>query len=289
MTFDPQRPDGKPDRRSASSPFKQEEAPLEPDNEGLVSQDASIALVDDDVLFRESVEQNLLDSGFSVSAFSDGPTFLSALETGLPIYMVVLDWKMPEMNGIEVLRRLRRVRADLPVIFLTVLGEQIYEEAALQGGAVDFVEKSRSFSILKRRIELIYRGQRGSQATPPSGSLGLRRSQTVDIGLLKLDMDSHRAEWRQCAVVLSVTEFKIVRLLAERMGRDVSYRDIYDLVHGVGFHAGEGSDGFRTNVRAFMKRIRQKFRDVDPRFDGIQNYPGFGYRWTGDETSDAGS
>ena len=67
--------------------------------------------------------------------------------------------------------------------------------------------------------------------------------------------------------------------MATRPGEDISYRDIYDLVHGKGFVAGYGPAGYRANVRAFIKRIRQKFRAVDGTFDLIDNYPGFGYRW----------
>ncbi|HLS68350.1 MAG TPA: helix-turn-helix domain-containing protein, partial [Kiloniellales bacterium] len=78
---------------------------------------------------------------------------------------------------------------------------------------------------------------------------------------------------------LSLTEFKLVQLMAERAGQDVTYRELYDLVHGRGFVAGSGPDGYRANVRTFMKRIRQKFRELDADFDEIENYPGFGYRW----------
>ena len=78
---------------------------------------------------------------------------------------------------------------------------------------------------------------------------------------------------------LTLTEFEIVRLIAERPGRDVRYREIYDVVRGSGFVAGAGEDGYRANVRAFIKRIRQKFREVDDGFDRIENYAGFGYRW----------
>jgi two-component system response regulator ChvI len=67
--------------------------------------------------------------------------------------------------------------------------------------------------------------------------------------------------------------------LAQRAGRDVGYREIYDAVRGVGFEAGQGPDGYRANVRAMVKRIRQKFRGVDENFDALANYPGFGYRW----------
>ena len=77
-----------------------------------------------------------------------------------------------------------------------------------------------------------------------------------------------------------MTEFRIVILLAERAGHDIGYREIYDLVHGKDFVAGQGSEGYRANVRTFIKRIRKKFRDVDPGFDLIENYTSFGYRWT---------
>ena len=82
------------------------------------------------------------------------------------------------------------------------------------------------------------------------------------------------------SIDLTLTEFKILTLLAEKAGQDVGYREIYDLVHGKDFIAGHGSEGYRANVRTFIKRIRKKFRDVDPGFDHIQNYAGFGYRWT---------
>src|SRR5512141_266183 len=120
-----------------------------------------ILVVDDDELFRESVSTNLIDAGYSTDAFADGSTAVSYLTSEPPnADIVLLDWKMPGMTGIEVLQRLRSEKIDIPVIFLTVLGAQIYEEAGLLGGAVDFVEKSRSFSILLRRIELILSGQK---------------------------------------------------------------------------------------------------------------------------------
>jgi two-component system response regulator ChvI len=96
---------------------------------------------------------------------------------------------------------------------------------------------------------------------------------------MTLRYDSRRALWKQANVELTLTEFNIVAFLVENSARDVSYREIYDIVHGEGFMAGDGEVGFRTNVRAFIKRIRQKFRDADPNFASINNYPGFGYRW----------
>jgi two-component system response regulator ChvI len=231
-------------------------------------------VVDDDALFRESLERNLTDAGFNVAGFAEGGIALRHFaDEGAPD-LIVLDWRMPGMTGIEVLRRLRETDVPTPVIFLTALSDQIYEEAALIGGAVDFVEKTRSFSILLRRIELALGGARADSVhvpvTPP---------QALIIGALELANDSARAQWKGTRVDLTLSEFNIVRYLAERAGQDVRYREIYDLVRGKGFVAGTGTDGYRANVRTFVKRIRQKFREVDSDFDAIENYAGFGYRW----------
>lgn len=234
-----------------------------------------ILLVDDDALFRESVSTNLVDAGFSIDTVGDGPAAVRYLTEAQVVDLVLLDWKMPGMTGIDVLASMREQKIDIPVIFLTVLGAQIYEEAGLLGGAVDFVEKSRSFSILLRRIELILSGQkaRKSPTSPQDGDDVVRH------GALTLRYASRRAAWKQSDIDLSLTEFNIVAYLLDSAGRDISYRDIYDVVRGEGFLAGDGEIGYRTNVRAFIKRIRQKFRDADPEFSQIENYPGFGYRW----------
>jgi DNA-binding response OmpR family regulator len=101
----------------------------------------------------------------------------------------------------------------------------------------------------------------------------------VRLGPLELRLDIKRAKWRGTEVGLSTTEFAIVALLAKRQGDDVEHRDIYALVKPDGFAAGEGADGFRANVRTFVKRIRRRFEAVDPQFSAIDVYPGFGYRW----------
>jgi two-component system response regulator ChvI len=239
-------------------------------------------LVDDDDLFRESLGRNLIDAGFEVFDFGSGEKALAHLTLRGDDDIVLLDWKMPGMNGIEVLRRIRQAGLEVPVIFLTVLNDQIYEEAALQGGAVDFVEKSRSFAILLKRIELIIAGRRGGKPPDPDA-----QAPTMRRGELDLRRDNSRAFWKGAEVPLSVTEFKMVDLLATRVGQDVRYRELYDVVHGEGFSAGYGAEGYRTNVRAFVKRIRQKFRDADPTFDEIENYSGFGYRWREREGDDS--
>jgi two-component system response regulator ChvI len=170
---------------------------------------------------------------------------------------------------------LRDRKVEAPVVFLTVLSDQIYEEAGLLGGAVDFIEKSRSFSIVLHRLELILNGRKAHQAEMKSP----QRTTVLEHGDLQLSRDTARAFWKNIRLELTQTEFQIVDHLVTRAGHDVRYRELYDIVHGEGFVAGDGEIGFRANVRAFIKRIRQKFRDVDSHFSRIKNYPGFGYRW----------
>ncbi|HEV7369129.1 response regulator transcription factor [Arenibaculum sp.] len=237
-----------------------------------------IALVDDDDLFRESLGMNLSDEGFEVVPFNRGQPALDFFQSGGQVDIVLLDWRMPRMDGIDVLRHLRAEGVEVPVIFLTVLSDQIYEEAALAGGAVDFVEKSRSLPILLKRMQIILEGRKGE--TPEQDSLS---GGTVLRGELELRLDGSRALWKGIRIDLTLTEFNIVKLLVAKAGQDVSYREIYDLVHGKGFVAGYGPAGYRANVRAFIKRIRQKFRAVDGEFELIHNYPGFGYRWSEEE------
>jgi two-component system response regulator ChvI len=235
-----------------------------------------VLIIDDDGMFRESLSENLSDAGFQTTSFSDGPSALQYLTQAGPPDIILLDWKMPGMTGIEVLRHLRERKIESPVVFLTVLSDQIYEEAGLLGGAVDFIEKSRSFAILSRRVELILNGRKGEAAKKAAAA----QSNIFEHGPLQLRRDVNRAFWKGTQIDLTLTEFQMVDYLVSRAGQDVRYRELYDLVHGEGFAAGSGEIGFRANVRAFIKRIRQKFRDVDPDFTQIENYPGFGYRWS---------
>ena len=232
-----------------------------------------LLLVDDDDLFRESLGLNLVDEGYEVTSFDNGRDALAYLNGG-DADVMLLDWRMPNLTGIDVLRRMRGAGITIPVIFLTVLTDDIYEQAALEGGAVDFIDKARRLPILLKRLQLIAQGGRSAPEPEPVPVSSLR------LGQLTLRFGTNRALWAGRAVDLTLTEFRIVTLLAERAGRDVGYREIYDLVHGKDFVAGQGSEGYRANVRTFIKRIRKKFRDLDPGFDHIENYASFGYRWT---------
>ncbi len=216
----------------------------------------SVLLVDDDDLYRDALHMHLAEEGMDVASFGGGRAGLDHLDAGNSADVILLDWRMPEMNGLEVLRELRGRGIATPVIFLTALSDDTHEEAALAGGAVDFVEAQKPL--------------------PDPGQL---RSAQFRLGGLELRFDINRAFWRGQVIELTLTEFRMVSRLAMKPGEDVSYRDLYDLVHGKDFVAGYGSDGYRTNVRTFIKRIRKKFRVIDDGFGCIENYASFGYRW----------
>jgi two-component system response regulator ChvI len=238
---------------------------------------ARIVIVDDDDSFRESLGINLIDERYDVTSFSGRQAALDYFAGGGTADVVLLDWRMPGMNGIEVLRSLRRTGNNTPIIFLTVLHDDVYEDVALQGGAVDFIDNSRRLSILLKRLRLII-----GRARPVLETEAGQSGDVLQFGHLELRFDTSRASWAGTLTSLTLTEFKIVALLALRTGEPVPYREIYDVVHGKDFAAGHGGEGYRANVRTFITRIRTKFRAVDPEFEHIRNYTGFGYQWTGD-------
>jgi two-component system response regulator ChvI len=238
-----------------------------------------IVVVDDDPLFLSTLTLNLEDAGFDVTGFTGSVAALDHLSGASQPDAIILDWHMPEMDGLELLQRLRAQGLGAPAIFLTSLNQPIYEELALERGAVDYVEKSRSFSIILKRLRLITDGAKAPAAPTQTAPPPPAPAEPPANGPLELRGDSCRALWRGHEVPLTLTEFHVVALLADKAGGDVSYREIYDVVRGEGFIAGIGSEGYRSNVRTMVKRIRQKFRDLDPAFDALENYPGFGYRW----------
>jgi two-component system response regulator ChvI len=217
---------------------------------------------------------SIVENGYQIEDFGDGESALRHFDSGARRLRSCWIGACPASTGWACCGSCTR-DVQVPVIFLTVLSDEIYEEAALRWGAVDFIEKSRSLSIILQRLRLITDGAKGGAGA----ELAQDSPVVFSRGGLELRNDIKRAFYSSHRVDLTLTEFQIVHLLATAKDTDVSYRQIYDLVRGKDFIAGYGEDGYRVNVRSFIKRIRQKFRDVDDTFECIENYPGFGYRW----------
>jgi two-component system, OmpR family, response regulator ChvI len=232
-----------------------------------------VALVDDDDLYRETLAAELGDHGFKVHAFADGESCLAALERDLAIELVLLDWTLPRLQGLDVLRRLVAKDRNRPVIVLTGRSPVQRELAALQGGAIDFVDKARGIEVLVPRMRLLV----PADIVPPQP-----RPEPITCGALLLPHPG-RAEWRGRHIGLTVVEEKIVGLLVANAGQAVTYRAIYDQVHYAGFVAGDGERGFERNVRTIIKRLRRKFEAIDPEFKAIRSIAGLGYSWDASE------
>ena len=156
------------------------------------------------------------------------------------------------------------------MVFLTGFGSTQNETLALTAGALDFVDKSRGVPVLVARLRRIME----------TGSPVSKSDEFLHRGLLVLKPRTSRAYWNNVDLDLTVTVFKVVKLLATTVGEFVIYRRVYDCIKNSGFIAGYGDQGYRTNVRSMIKRIRNKFRAIDGTFTAIENFPSFGYRWT---------
>lgn len=229
-----------------------------------------VVVVDDDDYFRDMLSNELTEHGFTVTVFPDAQSVLAAITSVATTDLIVLDWTLPRTTGLDLLQHLRRVGITIPVVFLTGRSLISNESLALEHGAIDFIDKSRGVNILIQRLRLV-------TSTKVPGS---QRDKVLQFGKLMLKPHVSRAYWNSIDVDLTVGEFKIVNLLARNMGQHVTYREIYDCLHYRGFIAGSGENGYRTNVRSAIKRIRRKFEICDPEFREIQNYTAFGYIWS---------
>ncbi len=228
-----------------------------------------ILAIDDDDIFRNVLTAELEEQGFSVIAFSDGRALLQSPQVANDADIILLEWGLPYIAGIDLLPRLRKLGINVPVVFLTRHPLTINEAVAFDRGALDFIDKSRGISILVHRLRAVARAKR-SQALSESSYV---------CGRLVLKPHVSRAYWNDTDIDLTVSEFRVVHLLARNVGRHVGYREIYDTVRYRGFVGGSGESGYRTNVRSAIKRIRRKFRACDPSFAEIENFAAFGYVW----------
>jgi two-component system response regulator ChvI len=231
---------------------------------------ATIALVDDDRNILTSVSIALQADGFATRVYSDGEAALKALIDNPPD-LAVLDIKMPKMDGLELLRRLRE-KSSVPVIFLTSKDDELDEALGLAMGADDYIAKPFSQRLLIARIRAILR--RAETPMTASGT-GEEQAQPVLVrGRLAMDPARHRVTWSGGVVTLTVTEFLILETLAQRPGIVKTRNQLMDAAYQDDIYVDD-----RT-IDSHIKRIRRKFRQVDNEFDAIETLYGAGYRFS---------
>ncbi|KEA04620.1 response regulator transcription factor [Agrobacterium rhizogenes] len=237
----------------------------------------TIALVDDDRNILTSVSIALEAEGYKVETYTDGASALDGL-LARPPQLAIFDIKMPRMDGMELLRRLRQ-KSDIPVIFLTSKDEEIDELFGLKMGADDFITKPFSQRLLVERVKAVLRrasareaaNNAGGSAAPKPGATQQARS--LERGQLVMDQERHTCTWKGEPVTLTVTEFLILHSLAQRPGVVKSRDALMDAAYDEQVYVDD-----RT-IDSHIKRLRKKFKMVDLDFDMIETLYGVGYRF----------
>ena len=222
-----------------------------------------IALVDDDQHIITSVSLMLEAEGFDVDTYSDGEQALIGLRRR-PAELAILDIKMPRMDGMELLAKIRE-NSQLPVIFLTSKDDELDEALGLRMGADDYITKPFSQRLLLERVRAVLR--RADHADTTSGE------NAINIGHLTIQPDRHSCTWKGLDVKLTVTEFLIISALARRPGVVKNRDQLLDVAYGETTYLDD-----RT-IDSHIKRLRRKFRDVDTDFDSIETLYGVGYKY----------
>jgi two-component system, OmpR family, response regulator ChvI len=230
-----------------------------------------IALVDDDRNILTSVSIALQAEGFATRLYTDGEAALKALIDN-PADLGVFDIKMPKMDGLELLRRLRE-KSLMPVIFLTSKDEELDEALGLAMGADDYIAKPFSQRLLIARIRAILRRTEINSGTAPDPDTPI--PEPMQRGRLEMDAARHRVRWDGKDVTLTVTEFMILETLAQRPDVIKSRNQLMDAAYQDDVYVDD-----RT-IDSHIKRLRRKFRQVDPHFDSIETLYGAGYRFSG--------
>jgi two-component system response regulator ChvI len=227
----------------------------------------TIGLVDDDRNILASVTMALEAEGFAVRAYSDGDEALRGI-TAQPVDLAIVDIKMPRMDGMELLSRLRKL-SQMPIILLTSKDDEVDEVLGLRMGADDYITKPFSQRLLIERIRTLLRRSELAQGTVESAN----GEATIVRGDLVLDPGRHLCSWKGKAVSLTVTEFLILRALAQRPGLVKSRDQLMDAAYGEHIYVDD-----RT-IDSHIKRVRKKLKVVDDSFNQIETLYGIGYRY----------
>ncbi|MDO9416841.1 response regulator transcription factor [Pararhizobium sp.] len=235
----------------------------------------TIALVDDDRNILTSVSIALEAEGYKVETYTDGASALDGL-LARPPQLAIFDIKMPRMDGMELLRRLRQ-KSDIPVIFLTSKDEEIDELFGLKMGADDFITKPFSQRLLVERVKAILRRASNREAAAANTATGAKpadmQARSLERGQLAMDQERHTCTWKNEPVTLTVTEFLILHSLAQRPGVVKSRDALMDAAYDEQVYVDD-----RT-IDSHIKRLRKKFKMVDNDFDMIETLYGVGYRF----------
>jgi two-component system response regulator ChvI len=229
----------------------------------------TIALVDDDRNILTSVSIALEAEGYRIQTYTDGASALDGLRQ-TPPDLAIFDIKMPRMDGMELLRRLRQ-KSDLPVIFLTSKDEEIDELFGLKMGADDFIRKPFSQRLLVERVKAVLRRFAPKDQTAPREADAAAKA--LERGQLVMDPERHTCTWKGEPVTLTVTEFLILQALAQRPGVVKSRNALMDAAYDDQVYVDD-----RT-IDSHIKRLRKKFKVTDTNFEMIETLYGVGYRF----------
>jgi two-component system response regulator ChvI len=229
----------------------------------------TIALVDDDRNILTSVSMALEAEGYKVNTYKDGEEGYSGISKSLPD-LVVLDIKMPRMDGMEVLSKIRE-KSQIPVIFLTSKDDEVDEVIGLRMGADDYITKPFSQRLLIERIKALLRREslRNEEKTEGTGEA----DNMITRGDLVLDDSRHICSWKGLPINLTVTEYLLLKSLVLRPGHVKNRDQLIDMAYGENIYVDD-----RT-IDSHIKRIRKKFKNVDPEFSQIETLYGVGYKY----------
>src|ERR1700731_4206642 len=228
----------------------------------------TIALVDDDHNILTSISIGLEAEGYRIMTYTDGASALDGFKINPPD-LAILDIKMPRMDGMETLRRLRQ-KSDMPVIFLTSKEEEIDELFGLKMGADDYIRKPFSQRLLAEHVKAILGRYAGKDGPAPKEA---DAAKVLERGLLRMDPERHTCTWKSEPVTLTVTEFLILQALATRPGVVKSRNALMDAAYDDQVYVDD-----RT-IDSHIKRLRKKFKQAEDSFDMIETLYGVGYRF----------
>ena len=231
-----------------------------------------IALVEDDRNILTSVSIALESEGFSVDTYTDGDDALRGLSQK-PADLAILDIKMPRMDGMELLLRIRK-KSVMPIIFLTSKDDEVDELLGLKMGADDYIKKPFSQRLLIERIKALLRRRELDE----NANNGDDKNNAIFRDNLMMDQSRHECTWKGNPLNLTVTEFLLLKSLAYRPGLVKNRDQLIDTAYGENIYVDD-----RT-IDSHIKRLRKKFRAIDPNFSQIETLYGVGYRYNRSNT-----